>query len=309
MASELPVVSAASLAAWCEMNLGSPAVTELFRTGHLTCVIGARLADGREVVVRVRPAAPRVAACAEVQRWLFDASYPCPQQLAGPALLDGYEATAETCVADGASLPDSGREAQPFAAALAQLVRLAPRPEHVPSLAPAPGWAAWNHNQGVLWPGAEDLDVDLNEVDGPAWLDAAARAAREKLREGADQAVIGHADWMTDNLRWDGRRLLVAYDWDSLIADSEAVIAGLAAAIYLYPALPTVTETREFLAAYATARGRPFSPGELQRCWAAGVWTRAFDAKQQQAAGEPVSILTQDEARERLRQAGIIGVW
>jgi hypothetical protein len=60
--------------------------------------------------------------------------------------------------------------------------------------------------------------------------------------------------------------LLVAYDWDSLIADSEAVIAGLAAAIYLYPALATVTETREFLDAYAAARGRPFSRGELQRC-------------------------------------------
>jgi hypothetical protein len=309
VASELPLVTGPSLAAWCEMNLGSPAVTELFRAGHLTCVIGTRLADGREVVVRVRPAAPRVAACAGVQRWLFDAGYPCPQLLAGPALLDGYEATAETCVADGAGLPDSGREAPPFAAALAQLVRLAPRPEHVPSLAPAPGWAAWNHHQGELWPAAEDLDVDLNEVDGPAWLDAAARAAVHKLREGADEAVIGHADWITDNLRWEGRRLLVAYDWDSLIADSEAVIAGLAAAIYLYPALPIVTETREFLDAYASARGRPFSPGELQRCWAAGVWTRAFDAKQDLAAGKPVAILTQDEAEERLRRAGIIGVW
>jgi Phosphotransferase enzyme family len=302
-------VDAASLAAWCEKNLGSPAVTELFRTGHLTRVIGTRLADGREVVVRVRPALPRVAACAEVQRRLFGAGYPCPRLLAGPAPLDGYEATAETCVAAGANLPDSGRDAQPFAAALAQLVRLAPRPEDVPSLAPAPGWAAWNHDQGELWPRAAGLDADLTEVGALAWLDAAAEAARFKLRDGADQAVIGHGDWITDNLRWAGVRLLVAYDWDSLIADSEAVIAGLAAAVYLYPALPTVTETRDFLGAYAAARGRPFSPGELQRCWAAGVWTRAFDAKQQQAAGEPVTILTPDEATERLRQAGITGLW
>jgi aminoglycoside phosphotransferase (APT) family kinase protein len=305
MAFELPVIDAASLAAWCEVNLGSPAETELFRTGHLTCVIGTRLADGRKVVVRVRAAAPRVAVCTEVQRWLFDAGYACPQPLAGPTLLDGYEATAETCVAGSASLPDSGREARPFAAALAELVRLAPRPGRVPSLAPAPAWAAWNHDQGELWPRTEELDVDLNEVDGPAWLDAAARAARHKLREGADEEVIGHGDWITDNLRWDGSRLLVAYDWDSLIADSEAVIAGLAAAIYLYPELATVAETGEFLDAYAAARGRPFSPGERQRCWAAGVWTRAFDAKHEQAAGKPVSILTQDEAQERLRRAGI----
>lgn len=202
-------------------------------------------------------------------------------------------------------LPGSGRTAQPFAAALARLVRLAPRPEQMPSLAPAPPWAAWNHDQGGLWPWPEDLDVDLNQVDGPGWIDAAGQAAREKLREDQGQAVIGHGDWITDNLRWHGNRLLVAYDWDSLIADSEAIIAGLAAAIFLYPALATVTETREFLDAYAIARGRPFSPGELQRCWAAGVWTRAYDAKTEHAAGRPVTCLTQDEAHDRLRRAGM----
>jgi hypothetical protein len=305
VAFELPVVDAASLAAWCAAHLGSPAESELFRTGHLACVIGTRLADGREVVVRVRPAAPRIGACAEVQRRVFDCGYPCPRPLAGPAPLGEHAATAESYIPGGVVLPDSGRAAQPFAAALARLVHLAPRPGQVPSLAPAPAWAAWNHSQGGLWPRPEDLDADLNHVDGVGWIDAAGQAARHKLHEGQDQAVIGHGDWITDNLRWHGDRLLVAYDWDSLIADSEAVIAGLAAAIYLYPALATVTETGEFLDAYTTARGRPFSPGELRRCWAAGVWTRAFDAKCEQAAGQPVTRLTQDEAHERLRRAGM----
>jgi Phosphotransferase enzyme family len=292
-------VDAASLAAWCEAHLGSPPERELFRTGNLTCVIGTRLADGREVVVRVRPAAARIAACTEVQRHLFDAGYPCPQPLAGPAPLGQHEATAESHVPGGAVLPDSGRAAQPFAAALAQLVRLAPQPARVPSLEPAPAWAAWNHDQGGLWPPPEDPHVDLNQVDGPEWIDAAGLAARQKLREGQDQPAIGHGDWITDNLRWEGSRLLVAYDWDSLIADSEAVIAGLGAAIYLMPALATVAETSEFLDAYAAARGRPFSPGELQRCWAAGLWTRAFEAKKDQAAGRPVLSLTEEESRER----------
>ena len=305
MACELPVVDTASLAAWCAVHLGSPAESELFRTGHLTRVIGTRLADGREVVVRVRPASPRIAACTEVQQRVFDSGYPCPRPLAGPAPLGEHEATAESYIPGEVLLPGSGRAAQPFAAALAQLVRLAPRPGQVSSLAPAPSWTAWNHSQGGLWPRSEELDVDLNEVDGPGWIDAAGQAARQKLREGQDRAVIGHGDWITDNLRWHGNRLLVAYDWDSLIADSEAVIAGLAAAIYLYPALPTVTETCEFLDAYATARGRPFSPGELQRCWAAGVWTRAFDAKHEHAAGQPIANLTQDEANERLHRAGM----
>jgi hypothetical protein len=307
MAFELPVVDAVSLAAWCETHLGSRAESELLRTGHLTRVVGSRLADGREVVVRVRPASPRIAACTEVQRRLFESGYPCPQPLAGPAPLGEHEATAETYIPGGAPLPDSGRAAQPFAAALAQLVQLAPRPEQVPSLAPAPSWAAWNHDQDGIWPSPEeagDLDADLNQAPGPAWLDEAAQAARRMLQASQDQPVIGHCDWITDNLRWNGSQLLVAYDWDSLIADSEAVIAGLAAAIYLYPAMPTTTEIRAFLDAYAAARGRPFSPEELRRCWAAGVWTRAVDAKLQHAAGNPITQLTEGEARERLHQAG-----
>jgi hypothetical protein len=303
VAFEVPVVNAPSLAAWCEAHLGCRAESELFREGHLASVIGARLADGREVVVKVRPAAPRTVACTEVQRRLFESGYPCPQPLAGPARLDDYEATAESHVPGGNVLPDSGRAARPFAAALARLVALAPSPEEVPSLAPAPAWTAWDHGQGGLWPWPDDQDVDLNEVDSPGWIDAAGQAARQRLQDGHDQAVIGHGDWFTDNLRWHGSRLLVAYDWDSVIADSEAVIAGLAAAIY--PALATVTETRDFLTAYAAARGRPFTPGELQRCWAAGVWTRAFDAKKQHATGQPVISLTQGEADDRLRRAGL----
>jgi hypothetical protein len=111
--------------------------------------------------------------------------------------------------------------------------------------------------------------------------------------------VLGHGDWYPENLRWRGTRLLVAYDWDSLIADSEAVVAGLAAAVY--PTLhaggeATVTETQDFLAAYAAARARQFCSDELQRCWAAGVWLRAFDAKKQYAAGQPVRTLTEQEA-------------
>jgi hypothetical protein len=302
---ELPVVDTAGLAAWCEVHLGSPADGELFRTGNLTRVIGTRLADGRKFVVRVRPAAPRIAACTAVQQRLFDADYPCPQPLAGPAPLDGYEATAESYVPGGSALPGSGRAAGPFAAALARLVRMAPAPGTVESLAPAPSWADWNHDQDGLWPRPEDPDVDLNQAAKASWIDAVGLAARQRLREGQNEAVIGHADWITDNLRWDDSRLLVAYGWDSLIADSEAVIAGLAAAIYLMPAPTTVAETSEFLDAYTNARGRPFSAAELERCWAAGLWTRAFEAKQDQVAGRSAISLTEAESEECMRRAGI----
>ncbi|WP_143267965.1 hypothetical protein [Amycolatopsis alba] len=66
----------ARLAEWCLEHLGSSPVEEIFRSGHLSAVIGLRLADDREVVIKVRPDTPRTAACVEVQRRMFQAGYP-----------------------------------------------------------------------------------------------------------------------------------------------------------------------------------------------------------------------------------------
>jgi hypothetical protein len=286
-------------------HLGSPPADELFRSGYLSAVVGLRLADGREVVVKVRPASLRIAACVEVQRRMFLAGYPCPRPLTGAAAFGGDVATAEAYVPGGAVLPGGDHAARAFAEAFAWLIRLAPRPAEVPALGPAPSWAAWDHAGDGLWP--EEADVNLNEAAGPEWIDDAGRRARDRLRAGESEAVIGHCDWLAGNLRWSGDELLVVHDWDSVIADGEAVLVGFAAA--LYPAvsageLATVEDTERFLAAYCRARGREFSAGELQRSWAAGVWTRAYDAKCQHAAGQPITSLSENEARERLRRAG-----
>jgi hypothetical protein len=302
-----PAVDPGLLKTWCSEHLGSPPAAELFRSGFLSAVVGLRLADDREVVVKVRPASPRLVACVEVQRRLFESGYPCPEPLSGPAPFGDSVATAEIYVPGGAALPEGGHVARRFAEAFAFLITMAPRPDQVPTLDPAPSWAAWNHAEADLWPRSED-GLDLNQVAGPEWIDRAGRCARDRLRAGAPEAVIGHCDWLASNLRWSGDKLLVVHDWDSTAADSEAVLAGLAAA--LYPTVSadentTVAETESFLDAYCEARGRAFSVDELQRSWAAGVWTRAYDAKYQHVAGEPVVSLSDREARERLRQAGI----
>jgi hypothetical protein len=288
-------------------HLGSPPADELFRSGYLSAVVGLRLADGREVVVKVRPASPRIAACVEVQRRLFLAGYPCPRPLTGAACFGGDVATAEAYIPGGAVLPGAGHAAWAFAEAFAWLIRLAPRPAEVSTLDPAPSWAAWNHAGAGLWPCPEDLDVNLNEVAGPEWIDDAGRRARDRLRAGESAAVIGHCDWLASNLRWRGDELLVVHDWDSVTADSEAVLAGFAAALYSAVGageLATVEDTERFLVAYCHARGREFSADELQRSWAAGVWTRAYDAKYQYTAGQPITSLSENEARERLRRTG-----
>jgi hypothetical protein len=285
-------------------HLGSPPADEMFRSGYLSVVIGLRLADDREVVVKVRPDSPRIAACVDVQRRLFQVGYPCPRPLTGAAAFGGDVATAEAYVPGGAVLPSAEQAALAFAEAFA---RLAPRAAEVSTLDPAPSWAAWNHAGDGLWPCPEDADVNLNEVAGAEWIDDAGRRARDRLRAGGSDAVIGHCDWLAGNLRWSGDALLVVHDWDSVTAESEAVLVGFAAALYSTVSadeLATVEDTERFLVAYCQARGREFSAGELQRSWAAGVWTRAYDAKYQHTVGQPITSLSENEARERLRRTG-----
>jgi hypothetical protein len=307
MSPRARAVDPGRLARWCVEHLGSPPADEMFSSGHLSAVIGLRLADDREVVVKVRPDSPRMAACVEVQRRMFEVGYPCPRPLTGAAAFGGDVATAEAYVPGGAMLPRADHAAVAFAEAFARLIRLAPKPAEVSTLDPAPSWAAWNHGGDGLWPCPEESDVNLNEVAGAEWIDDAGRRARDRLRAGESEAVIGHCDWLAGNLRWSGDELLVVHDWDSVIADSEAVLVGFAAALYSTVSaeeLATVEDTERFLVGYCRARGREFSADELQRSWAAGVWTRAYDAKYQHAAGEPTTSLSEKEALERLRRSG-----
>ena len=181
MSSRVPAVDPARLARWCEEQLGSPPAGEIFRSGYLSAVTGLRLADGRAVVVKVRPASPRVAACVEVQRRLFGSGYPCPEPLTGAAPFGDDVATAEAHVPGGTPLPGQGASARAFAGALARLIALAPRPAEVGDLSRPPSWAAWDHDEAGLWPRPEDIDADLNETAGPGWIDEAGRRARDRL--------------------------------------------------------------------------------------------------------------------------------
>jgi Phosphotransferase enzyme family len=308
MSPRLPAIDPVFLAQWCEEHLGSAPAGEIFRSGYLSVVTGLRLADGRGVVVKVRPDSPRIAGCVEVQRRLYESGYPCPEPLTGAVPFGEGVATAEAYIPGGAALPGAGRSAWAFAGAFARLITAAPRPAEVPGLDPPPSWADWNHAGAGLWPHPDDPDVDLNEVAGPTWIDEAGRRARDRLRAGESETVIGHCDWLAANLRWEGDKLLVVHDWDSVAVGSEAVLVGLAAALYSAISvneLATVEDTERFLDAYCGAHGRQLSAGERERSWAAGVWTRAYDSRYQHAVGQPVRSLTETAARERLRRAGI----
>jgi Ser/Thr protein kinase RdoA (MazF antagonist) len=281
----------------------------IFRAGQLAHVTGFELADGRAIVVKVRPYESRHAACAAVQASLAAAGFPCPVPLAGPEQLDEYAITAETFLPGGDQLP-SGCDAAPFAALLASLVRSAPAVVDVPPLAPSPPWAGWDHGGARLWPDRDDHGRDLNDLAGPGWIDDAGRRVRGYLRRHAGPVRIGHGDFESQNIRWCSAEPVAVHDWDSVIAQPETAIAGLAAAVWPARGSPgqaaTPSQTADFLAAYQRAAGLCWTEPELRHAWAAGLWVRLFNARKDAAdGGGPQLDRLAIEITERLSRAGL----
>jgi hypothetical protein len=302
------------LAAWCQRWLGAEPTEVLFRSGHLSQVMGVRLADGRSVVLKLRPPSERLAACVLVQRHVWAAGFPCPEPVAGPAPLGGVSATAEALLEGGAQLPLAPDSPGLFAESLARLVALAPSVGSVPSLEPSPPWVGWDHGNIGTWPEPDDVDADLNATRGPAWIeDAGARVRRRLLRTTSLPLVIGHADWESQNLRWVNRRLHAAHDWDSVVVQREVTIAGAASAVFTATGAPNTSANLEqseaFLVAYEQSRGRAWTDEERELAWAAGLWVRVFNAKKAtlRLGGEtpsPSRFRLEQEVPERLRRAG-----
>jgi hypothetical protein len=316
---QLTDISAADLRSWCLRWLGSEPRTELFASGHLSRVIGIRLADGRDVVVKIRPAEPRQAACAAVHRHMWDAGFPCPQPLVGPVPFGdadatrGYAADAEALLTGGAPFPaaadpaaDAARAAA-FADLLASFIRLAPDCADVPSLHPTPAWMNWHHGGDEVWPAPDDRDDDLNAHPETAWLDELGRGVRDRLAAAKTAPpVIGHCDWESHNLDFRDGEPHAVHDWDSVVGEPETVIVGVAAAMWpagAESAGATLDQTSAFLAAYQRSRGQDFTPPETEQTWAAGLWIRSFNAKKYLLDG--LETLTRAEAAERARRAGL----
>ena len=300
------------LLAWCEQALEARPARVLFRSGNLSTVLGVELDDGQLVVVKARPPDPRIAGCVAVQRHLARVGFPCPAPLAGPDLAAGVLVTAETLIPGGEQLAASDGAA-PFAQLLARLIAEAPEAGGVPPLAPSPPWTGWDHPGARLWPDRDDRGRDLNEVAGPPWIDDAARQVRERLRARAAPVMVGHGDWESQNIRWRAGAPLAVHDWDSVIAQPEPAIVGLAAAVWPAAGAPgeaaSVGQTADFIAAYQDAAGKRWSDRDIQDAWAAGLWVRLFNAKKDAAdGGGPQLDRLAAEITERLSRAGLASI-
>jgi hypothetical protein len=120
-------------------------------------------------------------------RALFERGFPCPELLVDMARFGEQVASAEEMTGGGGDpFPELGRSPEPFAEALAHLVALAPKPEELGTLEPAPPWTFPPYGTD-LWPCPDDRDIDLNSVYGPAWIDESGRVARDRLQASGGQ--------------------------------------------------------------------------------------------------------------------------
>ena len=269
-------------------ELSSPLAETLFRAGRIDAVWAVRTGDERKIIVKahrqpVDLMARRTTTAA--QRLLADAGFPCPQPVSGPDEFEGLVLSAETLMTAGR--PGSGRHPsvrRSIAAGLAEHVEiLRGHPELTPQVGPGPAWCQY---QSGPWPTPHDPIFDFRTTpDGYSWLDSFARTAADRLIRSAhdDPIVIGHADWYGGNLRFDGDRLVAAFDWD-LVADTEPVIAGFSAAAYTDNGgdesdLASPDDVVAFLTDYEAATSRPFSKSDQRTAAAAASWALAYNAR------------------------------
>lgn len=281
---------------WCRTHLGAGVRRELFRSGWFSEVLGVLLADGRQVVVKLRQPSPRLEACWRVHQHAHLAGVPSPRPLLGPTPFppDGVATVEEHLT------PQHGQGTSEASAELLARVVTHAQVDLAPGrLSPPPAWVHWDHDEGGLWPQPDDAEVDLDatRVD---WIDALAEGLRDLLRADASPDVIGHADWVPSNVWWAGDGAAHAvHDWDSVVALPEAALAGVGAALHRDAC--TVEQSAAFWSAYERARS-PWTGADRQVGWAAGLWVLLFDAKKDLLAGRTPQ-LTEEQARRRFRLA------
>lgn len=302
-------LNAASIDEWCLTNLGSKPIRRIFERRHLSHVIGLTLVDGRSVVIKVRPDHPRLGACYQVQQHLAAKDFPCPQPLTPPGRVGDLAVSAEMYVAGGRVVPFTDTNPELFARALARLIsNTGGLPDDL-DLSPSLPWVSFEPASNRLWPQPDDVEGDLNDPRLEAWIDDVARKARDRIARYSGQRVYGHGDWYAANVPCRGGRIHTVYDWDSVVHEPESVIAGVASAIFPGTGNPgevaSIAQSNDFLRAYADEREREWSKDDKEICWAASVWTRAFDAKKEMLRGGDILALDRQEATERLRRAGV----
>ncbi len=295
------------LPSWCVTHLGAEPVAVLFERRSLSTVVGLRLADGREAVVKAREDEGRAESCVAAQARLAERGFPCPRPLTPVTAVDGLAVHAEEFRPGGEVLAgDSPDVAERYAVVFARLMAELATVTVAPPL-PNPRWVRWDHRDRGLWPAIGFLD-ERDQSVVPAHLVETATRARRRLLAADLPRVLGHADFEAQNLRWHDDGIGAVHDWDSLAWQPEAALAGAASGAFANASPPTlapVGSSAAFLAAYQDLRGRRFTEEEQEIAWAASLWPALHNARWEALHGDrPVcGDAVRVQAGERLRRA------
>jgi Ser/Thr protein kinase RdoA (MazF antagonist) len=269
------------LPAWCVDHLGAEPAGVLFELRQISTVVGVRLADGRDVVVKSREDDGRAAACVAAQLSLAERGFPCARPLTPSVAVGDMAVHAEEFRPDGEVLEGDTRAVAVrygavFARLMAELADVS-----VPPPLPNPRWARWDHSDPGLWPTIPFLDDRDQSVVPDHVVDTATRA-RKRLLATDLPCVLGHGDFEAQNLRWREGEVWIVHDWDSLAWQPEAALAGAASGTFANASpitLAPVESSAAFLTAYQDFRGRRFTVEEQEIAWAASLWPAAHNAR------------------------------
>jgi hypothetical protein len=266
---------------WCQAFLGATPVAVLFFVSHLSEVVGVRLTDGREVVVKRRVDEwGRAGRCVEAQRLLAEQGFPCPMPLTDVIVSEGVAVHAERFVPGGeVETKDTPEAAARSGRLLADLVRRLSALDLEPPL-PNPEWVRW-----------DAMAERKAAATVPPWIEDTTGRVQAKLAACDLPPVLGHADWQAQNIRWRHGEAHAVHDWDGLAWMPEAAIAGTAAGIFAIHGtlsrLAPLESSQAFLHAYESERGARFSPYETQIAWAASIWEALHDARDELSCNRP----------------------
>jgi hypothetical protein len=271
------------------------------------CVAGLVLVDGRRVAVKAHPPRYRhdlLAAVVAVQGRLAGTGYPCPRPLGAPRACGRGWATVETWCDDPGPRPWRVDDAARGLAALTTAATAVAAEHDREALRRQPLRA----RPGVRFPDPHHpLFAPAWSDPAGAWIDAIADAAAHDLHADPGDEAVGHGDWCTRNVRWDGDAPAIVYDWSSLTLEPESWMAGVAASHWPLtgepgsPRPPTSDEWDEFLDAYAAACRRPWRAGSLAAARAAALTSLAYTARCELAAARALGkAAVGSAARDRL---------
>ncbi len=268
--------------------LGERVTSTLFRAGRIDAVYGLLVESGQRRLLKVHRRPVDIEGRRLVNRaqsLLADAGLPCATPLAGPSIVDDQVVSVESLLPAGQ--PGDGFNAgvqMAVAEGLAQQVTLlAAHPDVIDGIRRPPAWCYYERG---AWGATHDPIFDFRTTPSEyAWLRDYAQDAADELNTTRTDArvVAAHADWYCGNLRFDGDRLVAAFDWD-LFADREPVVAGITAGMFSAgtsgPAgPPTPQAAAGFLRDYEIARAIRFSPVERTLAQAAVRWSLAYTAR------------------------------